>query len=371
MIDVTAPMEGVAALPQWESHWRRASAIGSNGASWDTRRHDGGARGVGIPNDREAGRGPALPLAKLASVSYSASESVRPGEQIAAIGDLELCYETFGDRSDPAIVLIMGLATQMIAWREDFCESLAARGFSVVRFDNRDVGRSTTLDDLPVPTTWQLLKRDKRAAGYTLEDMALDVVGLLDHLEIERAHVVGASMGAMIAQTVAAKHPGRVLSLVSIMGSTGARTSGQPRLRTAKVLMSVPPADRAGFVKHMIKTFTLIGSPGFDRDEDELRRFAEATFDRGRNPAAAPRQLAAINASGNRTPLLRGISVPTLVIHGRADTLVRPSGGRATARAITGSTLLEIGGMGHDLPRAVWPQIVDAIAGNAARGADA
>ena len=301
-------------------------------------------------------------------MSYSASARTGSGEQIAAIGDLELCYETFGDRSDPALVLIMGLATQMIGWREGFCEALAARGFFVVRFDNRDVGRSTRLDDLPVPTTWQLLKRDKRAASYTLEDMARDVVGLLDHLEIERAHVVGASMGAMIAQTFAAQHPERASSLVSIMGSTGARTSGQPHLRTAKVLMSVPPADREGFVDHMMKTFTLIGSPGFERDEDDLRRFSETTFDRGRNPAAAGRQLAAINASGNRTALLRRVSAPTLVIHGSADTLVRPSGGRATAKAIPGSTLLEIPGMGHDLPRDAWPQIVDAIAENAARG---
>ena len=301
-------------------------------------------------------------------MSYSASAEARSGEQIAAVGDLELCYETFGDRSDPALVLIMGLATQMIAWREEFCERLAAAGFFVVRFDNRDVGRSTTLDDLPVPTTWQLLRRDKRAASYTLEDMALDVVGLLDHLEIERAHVVGASMGAMIAQTVAINHPDRVRSLVSIMGSTGARTSGQPQLRTAKVLLSVPPADRDGFVEHMVKTFTVIGSPGFERDEDELRRFAEATFDRGRNPAAGARQLAAIIASGNRTP-------PAAPDHrsrrssstARADTLVRPSGGRATARAIPGSTLLEIPGMGHDLPPEAWPQIVDAIAENAAR----
>ena len=303
-------------------------------------------------------------------MSYFASASPGSGEQIATVGDLELCYETFGDRSDPALVLIMGLATQMIGWREAFCEQLAAAGFFVVRFDNRDVGRSTRLDDLPVPTKWQLLKRDKRAASYTLEDMALDVVGLLDHLEIERAHVVGASMGAMIAQTVAATHPDRVLSLVSIMGSTGARTSGQPQLQTAKMLLTVPPKDRDGFVEHMVKTFTAIGSPGFERDEDELRRFAETTFDRGRNPAASARQLAAINASGNRTRLLRQISAPTLVIHGEADTLVRPSGGRATAKAIADSTLLEIPGMGHDLPRDAWPQIVDAISENAARGAD-
>src|SRR3954454_1856494 len=227
-------------------------------------------------------------------MSHSASAAARAGEQFATVGKLELCYETVGDSADPALVLIMGLGTQMIAWRDEFCTGLATRGFFVIRFDNRDVGRSTKLDHLPVPTRGQLLRRDKRAASYTLDDMALDVVGLLDHLEIGRAHVVGASMGAMIAQTVAAKHPDRVLSLVSIMGSTGSRWSGQPRLRTAKLLLSVPPADRDGFLDHVVKTFTITGSPGFERDEDELRRFAQTTFDRGRNPAAGSRQLAAI-----------------------------------------------------------------------------
>jgi pimeloyl-ACP methyl ester carboxylesterase len=297
------------------------------------------------------------------------SASTRAGEQFAAVGDLELCYETFGDRTDPALVLIMGLGTQMIAWREEFCEQLAARGFFVVRFDNRDVGRSTRLDQLPVPTRGQLIRRDKRAAGYTLEDMALDVVGLLDALGIERAHVVGASMGAMIAQTVAAKHPGRVLSLVSIMGSTGSRWSGQPSFRAMAALLAVPPKDREGYVEHALKTFALIGSPGFDRNELELRELAETAFDRGRNPAGASRQLAAILASGDRTPSLRHITAPTLVIHGKADKLVRPSGGRATAKAIDGARLLEIEGMGHDHPRDTWPQIIDAIAENAARAA--
>jgi pimeloyl-ACP methyl ester carboxylesterase len=291
----------------------------------------------------------------------------RAGEQFATVGELELCYETFGDSADPALLLIMGLGTQMIAWRDEFCAGLAARGFFVVRFDNRDVGRSTRLDHLPVPTLGQLLRRDKRAASYTLEDMALDAVGLLDHLEIERAHVVGASMGAMIAQTLAAHHPDRVLSLVSIMGSTGSRWSGQPTLRTARILMSVSPADRDGFVDHTVKNLAIIGSPGFERDEGELREFAGTAFDRGRNPAAGSRHLAAIIASGDRTPALRRITAPTLVIHGTADTLVRPSGGRATAKAIAGSRFLEIDGMGHDLPREAWPEITDAIVDNAAR----
>jgi pimeloyl-ACP methyl ester carboxylesterase len=301
-------------------------------------------------------------------MSQSAStRTARAGEQFATVGEIELCYETFGDRTDPALLLIMGLGTQMIAWRDEFCAGLAARGFFVVRFDNRDVGRSTRLDHLPVPTLGQLLRRDRGAASYTLEDMALDAVGLLDHLEIERAHVVGASMGAMIAQTVAAHHADRVLSLVSIMGSTGSRWSGQPTLRTAKVLLSVPPADRGGFVDHMVKTFSIIGSPGFERDEAELREFAQTTFDRGRNPAAGGRHLAAILALGDRTPALRHITAPSLVIHGSADTLVRPSGGRSTAKAIAGARLLEIEGMGHDLPRGAWPEITDAIVDNAAR----
>ena len=300
-------------------------------------------------------------------MSHSATTTPgRSGEQIAPVGELELCYETFGERSDPAILLIMGLGTQMIGWREEFCEGLAARGFFVVRFDNRDVGRSTRLDQFPVPTTWQLVRRDKSAARYTLEDMAADAVGLLDHLGIERAHVVGASMGSMIAQTLAATHPDRVSSLVSIMGNTGARTSGQPTLRMSKALLSVAPEDRDGYVEHMVKTFELIGSPGFERDEAELRRFANTAFDRGRSPAGGARQLAAILASGDRTSLLRRIAAPTLVIHGKADRLVRPSGGRATAKAISGARLLEIPGMGHDLPPEVWPQIFDAIVENAA-----
>jgi len=297
--------------------------------------------------------------------------SLTSGEQLATVGELELCYETFGDRSDPALVLIMGLGTQMIAWRDAFCEGLAARGFFVVRFDNRDVGRSTWLNQYPVPSVWQLLRRDKDAASYTLEDMAGDVAGLLDHLGVERAHIVGASMGSMIAQTLAVTHPERVLSLVSIMGNTGSRLSGQPTLRASKALLGVPPKDRDGYIEHTVKTFALIGSPGFERDEADLRELARTTFDRGRNPAAGGRQLAAIIASGDRTKRLHAVTAPTLVIHGKDDKLVRASGGRATAKAIDGAELLEIAGMGHDLPRDAWPQIIDAIVANAARASAA
>jgi pimeloyl-ACP methyl ester carboxylesterase len=292
-------------------------------------------------------------------------------EATCHVGEIDVCYETFGAPSDPALLLVMGLATQMLGWHEDFCEELAARGFHVIRFDNRDVGRSTAMRDLGVPTIGQLLRRDKHAAGYTLDDMADDGVGLMDTLGLERAHVVGASMGGMIAQTMAIRHPERVLSLASIMSNTGSRWAGQPRPRMYPALLKRAPRDREAYVQHIVELFTLIGSPGFDHDEAELRERAGRGYERGTNPAGAARQLAAIIASGDRTPLLRKITAPTVVIHGAADKLVPLSGGRATARAIPAAALLTIPGMGHDLPRAAWPQIVGAIAENAARAGGA
>jgi pimeloyl-ACP methyl ester carboxylesterase len=256
----------------------------------------------------------------------------------------------------------------MLGWHEDLCGALAGRGFHVIRFDNRDVGRSQRMNGR-VPSLLQLLRRDKRAASYTLEDMADDAVGLLDHLEIEAAHVVGASMGGMIAQTMAARHPDRVLSLVSLMANTGARWSGQPSPRIWPVLVKKPPHERERYVEHAVHVFSKIGSPGFARDDEDLRRIARRSYDRGLNTAAGARQLAAIIHSGDRTPLLRTITAPTLVIHGSRDRMVPPSGGRATARAIPGARLLIIEGMGHDLPRGAWPRMLDAIEQNAARAA--
>src|SRR5215208_6677676 len=292
-------------------------------------------------------------------------------EQTCRVGDVDIAYETFGDPSKPALLLVMGLATQMIAWQDDFCAQLADRGFHVIRFDNRDVGRSSAMRDIRVPTLRQLALRSKKAAGYTLEDMAGDAVGLLDHLGIERAHVVGASMGGMIAQTIAIEHPDRVLSLCSIMSNTGARWTGQPKLATYRVVLGTPPQDRDRFIDHVVKMYRVIGSPGFDRNEDDLRDVAARSYDRGRNPAGSGRQLAAIIASGDRTERLRTISVPTVVIHGTKDRLVSPSGGAATAKAIPGAKLVNVEGMGHDLPRAAWPQIIGAITENAARAGQA
>jgi pimeloyl-ACP methyl ester carboxylesterase len=284
-------------------------------------------------------------------------------------GDIEICFETFGDPADPALLLVMGLGTQMLGWHEDFCNDLAGRGLHVIRYDNRDIGRSTILTDAPVPTLGQILRRDSRAASYTLAEMAADGVGLLDHLGIERAHLVGVSMGGMIAQTIAARRPERVLSLTSIMSSTGSRWRGQPALKTYRQFLRPVSTDRATYIAQTAALFDIIGSPGFEREDDALRELLGAMYDRGHDPGSVTRQLAAILASGNRTAELRRITAPTLVIHGTADKLVAPSGGRATARAIPGARLLMIEGMGHDLPRGAWPQLIGAIVENTGRAA--
>jgi pimeloyl-ACP methyl ester carboxylesterase len=290
-------------------------------------------------------------------------------ESFCRIGDVDLCYETFGNPADPTMLLIMGLGTQMLGWDTAFCEQLAARGFHVIRYDNRDIGHSTILDDFPAPTLGQIVRRDKGVVAYTLADMAADGVGLLDHLGIERAHLVGASMGGMIAQMIAARRPERVLSLVSIMSSTGSRLSGQPALSTYRLFLRPIARERDAYVRQAAELFEHIGSRGFDKDEDAFLEMLGAMHDRGHSPGSSSRQLAAILTAGNRTAELRHITAPTLVIHGTADRLIRPSGGRATARAIPGAHLLTIEGMGHDLPRGAWPQITDAIVENAARAA--
>ncbi len=287
-------------------------------------------------------------------------------EQFADLGEITLCYESFGDSADPTLLLIMGLGTQMIAWHDDFCRELTDAGFHVVRFDNRDAGRSTHTDARP-PTAGELLRRSPKPATYTLADMADDAAGLLDHLGVESAHVVGASMGGMIAQTLAARHPSRVKSLVSIMSNTGARLSGQPAFMAYPLLLKAAPRDREAFADHVVAVFNKIGSPGFERDEEQVRDLALRSYDRDRDPAAAGRQLAAIVASGARKREIARITAPTLVIHGDADKLIRPSGGKATARAIPGARLMTIEGMGHDLPRGAWPRIVDGIVDNARR----
>jgi len=290
-------------------------------------------------------------------------------EEFCDVGrGVTLCYETFGDPADPPIVLIMGLATQMIAWHEDFCEQLAERGFYVVRFDNRDIGRSTHFDFSP-PSIRQMLLRRLGPEQYTLSDMAEDTAVLIEKLGIAPVHVVGASMGGMIAQTVAAEHPALVRSLTSIMATTGNRWRGQPAFAVYRYLMQPPPRDREGYIQRSAEVFGLVGSTGFERDEQYVRERAARSFDRGFDVRAGGRQLGAIVASGDRTKALGTITAPTLVIHGTVDKMVRPSGGRATAKAIPGARLKMIEGMGHDLPRGAWTEIIDSIAENA-RAAD-
>ncbi|MEA2480942.1 MAG: hypothetical protein QOJ07_2864 [Thermoleophilaceae bacterium] len=296
-------------------------------------------------------------------------------EEFARVGDVELCYETFGDPTDPTLLLIMGLATQMVAWQDDFCAEIAGHGFHVVRYDNRDIGRSTRID-APPPTLGQLIRRSKKSAAYRLPDMAEDAAGLIDHLGVERAHIVGASMGGMIAQVLAARHPEKVISLTSIMSNTGSQWAGQPAFSLYPALLKTAPRERAAYIEHIVGVYEKIGSTGVERNEDDLRQIAALSFDRGTDGAGVARQLAAIMASGDRTKELRKIKAPTLVIHGAADRLVRPSGGLATQKAIPGARLVLIEGMGHDLPRALWPRLIDLIVDNAqgagaARGAQA
>ncbi len=290
-------------------------------------------------------------------------------EAFCSVGDIELCYESFGDPADPTILLVMGLGTQMLAWREDFCRELVARGFHVIRYDNRDIGRSSRVD-APPPTPLQLLRRDRAAAAYSLDDMADDGIGLLDALGIEHAHVCGASMGGMIAQAMAIRHPFRVLSLASIMSNTGAPRVGRPTLTLYPVLLRRAPGGGIdAYAEHVVGVQRLIGSPGFPAEDEEVRARARLAYTRGVDAAGPGRQLAAIVTAGDRTEALRALTVPTVVIHGVQDRLVSPSGGRATADAVPGARLVLLDGMGHDLPRPLWPQIIDAIAQNASRAA--
>ncbi|MDT7723644.1 MAG: hypothetical protein QOI21_220 [Actinomycetota bacterium] len=278
---------------------------------------------------------------------------------------LELEYETFGSPTDPALVLVMGLGAQMINWDNDFCALLAGGGFRVIRFDNRDIGLSTYLDDLPLPDLAALLGGDLSQAPYGLPDMADDIAGLLDALGIVRAHVVGVSMGGMIAQQFAINHPARLLSLCSIMSTTGDPTVGRATPEALGALLRPAATSREEAIEQGAIGSAIIGSPGFPISEEERRAKAAASYDRSFHPAGGARQTAAIIASHDRTEGLRTVTAPTLVIHGEADPLVDQSGGKATAAAVPGSELVIIPGMGHDLPRETWPTIVGGIVRNA------
>ena len=278
---------------------------------------------------------------------------------------LDIHYETLGDPADPALLLIMGLGAQLIGWPDEFCAGLAGRGFRVIRFDNRDAGLSTSLDELGTPDLTAILAGDPATVPYLLADLADDAAGLLKELGIDRAHVVGASMGGMVAQHLAIDHPHLVASLCSIMSTTGDRAVGRPTPEAAAALLRPRPADRQAAIDGAVAGARVIGSPAYPAPADELRRRAAANYDRSYRPAGFARQYAAIVASPDRTPALARVTASTLVIHGEDDPLITLSGGRATAAAIPGARFLSIPGMGHDLPRELWPEVIDAIAGNA------
>ncbi|MET9124415.1 alpha/beta hydrolase [Streptomyces sp. NPDC004528] len=290
---------------------------------------------------------------------------------IEAAPGVSLAYETFGDPADPAVLLVMGFGAQMIAWHEDFCRALADRGRHVIRYDNRDCGLSTTFDDHPVDLGRFIaavssgdLPSARAMVPYTLQDMADDGLGLLTALGIERAHVVGSSMGGMIAQTMAISHPERVLTLTSMMSSTGEPEYGRTGDEAMAVLFAPKPADREGHVAAADRELVW-GSRRYG-DVTALRALAAESYDRGHHPAGAARQLGAMILGGSRADALRELRVPTLVVHGLDDTLIDPSGGKRTADLVPGATLLLVPDMGHDRPRPLWPELIDALAAHTA-----
>lgn len=281
---------------------------------------------------------------------------------------IEIEYESLGNEGAPPLILIMGLGMQLIAWPDDLCAMFVERGFRVIRFDNRDIGLSSKMGG-PVPNLMAALAGDASARSYSLDDMADDVAGLLDGLGIPAAHVVGASLGGMVAQLLALRHPARVLSLCSIMSSTGDRTVGQPRPEVLPLLLAPAPRNRAEAEERGRLVARTIGSTGLPIDLDFVAAQAGRAFERNFNPPGYARQLLAVLASPDRTERLRGLRVPAVVIHGAEDKLVNPSGGEATARAIPGAELVLIEGMGHDMPRGAWPLIVNAVVRNTGRAA--
>jgi pimeloyl-ACP methyl ester carboxylesterase len=290
-------------------------------------------------------------------------------ESRAQVGEVELVYDTVGDPADPPLLLVMGLGMQLIHWDDELCELFAERGFHVIRFDNRDAGLSTKIA-APVPNVMALMAGIPRPVPYRLADMAADALGLLDHLGIERAHVVGTSMGGMIAQTMAIGRPERLLSLGSMLSTTGDRRVGTPKLRVWAVMMRRAPHDRDAYIAYFVRVFRMIGSPDYPMEDERIHGLAAATYDRCHYPAGTARQLAAILASGSRTAGLRRLDVPAVVIHGEKDPLVPLRAGIATAKAIPGAELIKVPGMGHDMPKQLWPTFVDAIAKNAGRAAE-
>ncbi|MFF2197343.1 alpha/beta fold hydrolase [Streptomyces sp. NPDC058157] len=299
----------------------------------------------------------------MTAVSEQKAEDVGPAR-------IEVAYERLGDPQAPPVLLVMGLALQMYGWPDGFCAELTGRGMQVIRFDNRDCGLSSHFHDAPLPDLPAARRGDLSSAAYDLSDMAADTVGLLDALGLASAHVVGLSLGGAIGQTMAIAHPGRVRSLTSLMSTTGAPGVGQPDPRVLGVLAGPPPVDREEAIERTVRAVRVMGSPGFPCDEAAVRERATRAFDRDYDPLGVARQALASLASGDRTALLAGVRVPTLVIHGGDDPVCDVSGGRATAAAVPDAELAVFDGMGHDLPPELWPEIasrITALVGRAER----
>ena len=287
----------------------------------------------------------------------------------AKANNIEIEYDTFGDPSAKPLLLVMGLGSQMISWDKRLCKMFVDKGFYVIRFDNRDVGLSTKFEEAGEPDILKefmaVQKGKKVSPPYTVEDMANDAVGLLDALNIEKAHICGASMGGMIVQVITLNHPNRVLSLTSIMSTTGNPDLPQARPEAMQVLLKPSPTEREAYIKHSVKSWRILYGSGFPYPEELFRERAAAVYDRSFYPQGMKRQMFAIMGAENRVQKLGSIKVPTLVIHGGDDPLVPVEGGKETAKSIPGAELLIIDGMGHSLPEPVWSQIVEAISKNA------
>jgi pimeloyl-ACP methyl ester carboxylesterase len=289
----------------------------------------------------------------------------------AKANNIEIEYDTFGDPSLKPLLLVMGLGAQMIRWEEDLCMMFVEKGFYVIRFDNRDVGLSTKFEEAGEPDIMKEFMAKQRGESinppYTVEDMADDAVGLLDALNIEKAHICGASMGGMIVQLIALRHPNRVLSLTSIMSSTGNPNLPQPKPEAMQVLLKPAPSEREAYIEELVKRWRVLYGSGFPYPAEKVREIVAALYDRSYYPQGMTRQLVAILATENRVPKLGSVKVPTLVIHGGDDPLVPVEGGKETAASIPGAELLIIDGMGHSLPIEIWPQVVEAITKTAAK----
>lgn len=289
--------------------------------------------------------------------------------QYAQVGKHRVAYDTFGDPADPTLLMVMGLGAQLVHWDPVLCNALADRGFHVVRFDNRDIGLSTHYPDSPPTKIVPIALGFRSSAPYRLSDFASDAIGLLDHLDVQQSHVVGASLGGAIVQTMAIEHPDRLLTMTSVMGPTGATFAELPRLRILRSFLSRGPDTMDGAIDAVHAFNRSISSPGWPFDADRDRERVAGAYARAFDPPGVQRQLASMLASGSRRKKLRSVQVPTLVIHGREDPLVPVRAARALARAVPGARLEIVDGMGHDAPVGLWPHLVDLLSEHAQEGA--